>query len=156
MFIPFLLTPMTCLLISYTATSVSIKHQKEMLEEYAAKNGFVPYEIAGDDGVSGIVFDRPSFNAMMAFIQDGGANCIITKDLSRLGRNAIDSGYYIERYFPSLSVRFIAITDNIDTLTDSTDGLFVSVKSILNEYYDCGIIRLTSKKTDSKEVFLPD
>jgi DNA invertase Pin-like site-specific DNA recombinase len=75
-----------------------------------------------DDGVSGIVFDRPSFNAMMAFIQDGGANCVITKDLSRLGRDRIETGRYLRRIFPAFGVRFIAITDNIDTLTDSTDG----------------------------------
>ena len=116
--------------------SDSVANQRKLIDEYLknhpemeAVREFV------DDGVSGIVFDRPSFNAMMAFIQDGGANCVITKDLSRLGRDRIETGRYLRRIFPAFGVRFIAVTDNIDTLNDSTDGLFVSVKSILNDEY---------------------
>jgi DNA invertase Pin-like site-specific DNA recombinase len=116
--------------------SDSVVNQRKLIEEYLknhpeieAVNEFV------DDGVSGVVFNRPSFNAMMAFIQDGGANCVITKDLSRLGRDRIETGRYLRRIFPAFGVRFVAINDNIDTLNDSTDGLFVSVKSILNDEY---------------------
>ena len=116
--------------------SDSVANQRKLIDEYLKNHPEI--EAVGeyvDDGVTGIVFDRPSFNAMMAFVQDGGANCILTKDLSRLGRDRIEMGRYLRRIFPAFGIRFIAINDNIDTLNDSTDGLFVSVKSILNDEY---------------------
>ncbi|MCL2853593.1 MAG: recombinase family protein [Defluviitaleaceae bacterium] len=116
--------------------SDSVANQRRLIDEYLKNHPEI--EAVGeyvDDGVSGVVFDRPSFNAMMAFIQEGGANCILTKDLSRLGRDRIETGRYLRRIFPAYGVRFIAITDNIDTLNDSTDGLFISVKSIINDEY---------------------
>ena len=131
--------------------SDSVANQRKLIEEYLKNHPEL--EVAGefvDDGVSGIVFDRPSFNAMMAFIQDGGANCVITKDLSRLGRDRIETGRYLRRIFPAFGVRFIAITDNIDTLNDSTDGLFVSVKSILNDEYCRDISIKTRSALDVK------
>ena len=109
--------------------SDSVVNQRKLLDDYL--NNHPEIEVVGeyvDDGVSGIVFDRPSFNAMMQFIQDGGANCIVSKDLSRLGRDRIETGRYLRRIFPAFGIRFIAINDNIDTLNDSADGLFVSVK----------------------------
>ena len=116
--------------------SDSVTNQRKLIDEYLSNHPEI--EVVGeyvDDGISGIVFDRPSFNAMMQFIQDGNANCIVSKDLSRLGRDRIETGRYLRRIFPAFGVRFIAITDNIDTLNDSTDGLFVSVKSIINDEY---------------------
>ena len=114
----------------------SVANQRRLLDDYLKNHPEM--EVVGefvDDGVSGIVFNRPSFNAMMAFIQDGEANCIIAKDLSRLGRDRIETGRYLRRVFPAFGVRFIAINDNIDTLNDSTDGLYISVKSIINDEY---------------------
>ena len=64
-----------------------------------------------DDGISGQIFERPSFTRMIADMESGKINCCVTKDLSRLGRNAIDAGYYIEKFFPAKNIRFIAITD---------------------------------------------
>jgi DNA invertase Pin-like site-specific DNA recombinase len=88
-----------------------------------------------DDGVSGIIFDRTAFKEMMADIEAGKINCVIVKDLSRLGREYIETGRYLRRIFPAYGVRFIAINDNIDTLRDSGDDLVVSVKSIINDAY---------------------
>lgn len=116
--------------------SDSVVNQRKLIDDYLSNRPEI--EVVGefvDDGISGIVFDRPSFNAMMRVIQDGEANCIISKDLSRLGRDRIETGRYLRRIFPAFGVRFIAINDNIDTLNDSTDGLFVSVKSIINDEY---------------------
>jgi DNA invertase Pin-like site-specific DNA recombinase len=116
--------------------SDSIANQRKLITEYL-KNHPEIEQISEfvDDGVSGLVFDRPSFNAMMTFVQNGDANCIIAKDLSRLGRDRIEIGRYLRRIFPALGVRFIAVNDNIDTLNDGTDELLVSVKSILNDEY---------------------
>ena len=88
-----------------------------------------------DDGVSGIIFDREHFKKMMADIEAGKINCVIVKDLSRLGREYIETGRYLRRIFPAYGVRFIALNDNIDTLKDSGDDLIVSVKSIINDAY---------------------
>jgi DNA invertase Pin-like site-specific DNA recombinase len=88
-----------------------------------------------DDGVSGIIFDRPKFKEMMTAIEAGKINCVVVKDLSRLGREYIETGRYLRRIFPAYGVRFIALNDNIDTLRDSGDDLMVSVKSILNDAY---------------------
>ncbi len=116
--------------------SNSIINQRRLIDEFLSKHTEI--ESVGeyvDDGVSGIVFDRPAFADMMAVIREGTANCIISKDLSRLGRDRIETGRYLQRIFPAIGVRFIAINDNIDTLNDDTDRLIVSVKSILNDEY---------------------
>ena len=132
--------------------SDSVVNQRKLIDEYIIRN-HPEIEVVGefvDDGVSGIVFDRPSFNKMMEFIQDGKANCVLTKDLSRLGRDRIETGRYLRRIFPAFGVRFIAINDNIDTLNDSTDGLFVSVKSIINDEYCRDISVKTRSALDVK------
>ena len=93
--------------------SDSIANQRKLIDEWVKKHPEI--EIVGefvDDGVSGIVFDRPSFNKMMELIQDGGADCVITKDLSRLGRDRIETGRYLRRVFPAFGVRYIAIIDS--------------------------------------------
>jgi DNA invertase Pin-like site-specific DNA recombinase len=88
-----------------------------------------------DDGYSGILFDRPAFTEMMEDIKAGKIDCCLTKDLSRLGREFVETGRYLRRIFPAYGVRFIAINDNIDTLNDSGDDLAVSLKSIINDAY---------------------
>ena len=132
--------------------SDSVVNQRKLIDDYIIRH-HPEIEVVGefvDDGVSGIVFDRPSFNKMMEFIQDGEANCVITKDLSRLGRDRIETGRYLRRIFPAFGVRFIAINDNIDTLNDDTDGLFVSVKSIMNDEYCRDISGKTRSALDVK------
>jgi len=88
-----------------------------------------------DDGVSGIVFDRPAFKQMMTDIENGIIDCVIVKDLSRFGREYIETGRYLRRILPGYGVRFIALGDNIDTLTDNSDDLVVSVKTLVNDSY---------------------
>ena len=88
-----------------------------------------------DDGVSGIIFDRKAFKEMMAEIEAGEINCVIVKDLSRFGREYIETGRYLRRIFPAYNIRFIALNDNIDTLKDNADDLVVGVKSIINDAY---------------------
>ena len=93
--------------------SMSISNQKLMLRDFAEKNGMFQYEYYVDDGYTGRNFNRPSFQRMIADIQAGKIGCVITKDLSRLGRNYIEAGSYIEIFFPKHNVRYIAITDGV-------------------------------------------
>ena len=101
--------------------SSSIKTQKIMLEEYVKEKGFNIYDYYIDDGFSGLNFNRPAFKRMIKDIEAGFVNLVITKDLSRLGRDYIMTGYYNEIFFPSHDVRYISINDNVDTLYDNND-----------------------------------
>jgi len=96
------------------------------------KYGF--YLTQADNGRSGQSFERPAFIQMIADMESGKINCCITKDLSRLGRNAIDTGYYIEKYFPTHGIRYIAITDDYDSAKDN-NSIMVSLKNMINEVY---------------------
>jgi len=119
-----------------TNESDSIQNQRKMVESYI--EGQDDIEAVAeyiDDGISGIIFDRKAFKEMMNDIEAGKINCVIVKDLSRFGREYIETGRYLRRIFPAYGVRFIALNDNIDTLRDSGDDLVVSVKSILNDAY---------------------
>jgi DNA invertase Pin-like site-specific DNA recombinase len=116
--------------------SDSVGNQRRLIDDYLKNHPEI--EDAGeyvDDGVSGIIFDRDAFKEMMADIEGGKINCVIVKDLSRLGREYIETGRYLRRIFPAYGVRFIAITDNLDTLKDSGDDIVVSVKSVINDAY---------------------
>jgi DNA invertase Pin-like site-specific DNA recombinase len=116
--------------------SNSVTNQRKLLESFVAKQPDI--EIIServDDGVSGIIFDRAAFKEMMVDIEAGLVNCVVVKDLSRLGREYIETGRYLRQIFPAYGVRFIAINDNIDTLTDSGDDLVIGVKSIVNDAY---------------------
>ena len=125
--------------------SESIGNQRTLLMQYIRQNKLNFISEYVDDGVSGTSFDRPAFNRMIADIETGKINMIITKDLSRLGRNYVQSGLYIENYFPEHEVRFVAILDNIDTAFDNSNNDIAPFKSILNEMY----AKDTSKKINS-------
>lgn len=125
--------------------SESIGNQRTLLMEYIKENKLNFISEYVDDGVSGTSFDRPAFNRMISDIEAGKINMIITKDLSRLGRNYVQSGLYIENYFPEHEVRFVAILDNIDTAYDNSNNDIAPFKSILNEMY----AKDTSKKINS-------
>lgn len=90
-----------------------------------------------DRHITGTRFDRPEFNRLMADVRSGRINCVVVKDLSRLGRNYLEAGDYIEKIFPFFGVRFIAVTDGYDSLTSnsSEDGLVVPLKNLVNEAY---------------------
>ena len=115
--------------------SNSIENQQLIIDDYISdKPEFKVYDTYIDNGLTGATFDRPSFQRMLADIEAGHINCVIVKDLSRLGRNAIDTGYYIEQYFPKNKVRFIAVTDNFDTANPSrSSGIMLPLKNMINE-----------------------
>ena len=125
--------------------SESIQNQRVLLMQYIKENklNFVSEYV--DDGVSGTSFDRPGFNKMIEDIENEKINMVITKDLSRLGRDYVQTGLYTETYFPEHNVRYIAILDNIDTGLDSANNDIAPFKSILNEMY----AKDTSKKINS-------
>ena len=142
--------------LSYTddrsSESDSVTNQRKLIENFIERNPdiqIVSEKI--DDGYSGIIFDRPAFKEMMQDITDGKINCVIVKDLSRLGREYIETGRYLRRVFPTYGVRFIAITDNIDTAHENSgDDLTVSVKNIMNEAYCRDISIKTRTSLDIK------
>ena len=117
--------------------SDSITNQRRLIEDFVSRNADI--EIVSeraDDGYSGVIFDRPAFKEMMDDVSLGKINCIIVKDLSRLGRDYIEMGHYLRRVLPAYGVRFIAVTDNIDTLKETdSDGMTISIKNIMNDAY---------------------
>ena len=113
--------------------SGSIQNQKRIIRDFVQDKPDIEivkeYE---DDGYSGSDFNRPGFQAMIEDIKSGDINCVIVKDLSRFGREYIDSGKYIERIFPMIGVRFIAINDNIDRGSGKQDDIVVPFKNLMN------------------------
>lgn len=118
--------------------SNSITGQRELLRDYIShRPEFREYAVRVDDGFSGSTFERPSFQKMIEDVKAGRTDCIIVKDLSRFGRNYLDAGEYIEKIFPFLGVRFIAVNDNYDSLGDkkASDDLIIPFKNLINEAY---------------------
>ena len=121
--------------------SNSISNQKQILLEYAKKNGYLHTEFFVDDGVSGTTFDRPDFQRMQRMVENGEVSTIIVKDLSRFGRESIEMGRLTQVVYPSLGVTFIAIQENVNTSTGT--GLeTMPFHNIFNEWY----AEQTSKK----------
>ena len=114
--------------------SMSISTQKTMLKDYAKRNGFLNCQFYVDDGYSGTNYDRPAFRQLIEDIQDGEVSTLITKDLSRLGRNYLETGTYIEVFFPNHNVRYIAINDGVDSI-DNTQMDITPFRNIINEMY---------------------
>lgn len=127
--------------------SSSIKTQQIMLEKYCSEQKIHIYEVYIDDGYSGLNYDRPAFQRLLEDIKQGYVNLVITKDLSRLGRDYIQTGYYTELFFPQHNVRYIALTDGVDTLHDNND--IAPFKNILNDMYAKDLSRKvkTAKRT---------
>lgn len=117
-------------------TSVSIEHQKQILEDYAAKNGFTNCRHFSDDGYSGGNFDRPGWQALIAEVEAGNVATLIIKDMSRFGRDYLRVGLYMEA-FRERGVRLIAVSDAVDTLHG--EDVFLPFRNILNSIYleDC-------------------
>jgi len=118
--------------------SNSITGQRELLRDYLTQHPELrEYAVRVDDGWSGSTFERPSFQAMIEDVKAGRTDCIVVKDLSRFGRNYLDAGEYIEKIFPFLGVRFIAVNDNYDSLGDkkASDDLIIPFKNLINEAY---------------------
>lgn len=123
---------------SETLQSNSIENQKEYIEDYIhSKPEIKIVDFYVDDGYSGVNFDRPDFQRMLQDIKNKKIDCVIVKDLSRLGRNYIEVGRYIERLFPLLGVRFIAINDNFDSADDTaaSNNIIIPFKNLINDAY---------------------
>ena len=118
--------------------SNSISSQRDMIRGFIRKQDDMEiYDIYVDDGYSGANFDRPEFKRMMKDVEAGNVDCVIVKDLSRLGRDYIEAGRLIQKTFPAFSVRFIALTDHFDSLTADYNetSLVVPVKNFVNDSY---------------------
>ena len=116
-----------------TLESMSIANQRQVLVDYVTEKGWTLRDCYIDDGYSGTNFDRSDFKRMIHDAEIGKIDCIITKDLSRLGRNYVEAGYYTEEYFIEHDIRFIAINDGIDTMHDNND--IAAFHHVLNEFY---------------------
>lgn len=115
--------------------SQSVQNQESLLREFVQEHRLTVFDTYVDDGWSGTNFDRPSFQRMIADIEAKKVNMVITKDLSRLGRDYIMTGHYMERYFPEHRVRYISLLDGIDTGVDSTANDITPFRAIMNDMY---------------------
>lgn len=115
--------------------SQSVTNQESLLREFVRQQRLDVYDTYIDDGWSGTNFDRPDFQRMIADIEAKRVNMVITKDLSRLGRDYIMTGHYMERYFPEHRVRYISLLDGIDTGVDSTANDITPFRAIMNDMY---------------------
>lgn len=132
--------------------SMSISNQKLLLRDHAEKLGMFRYEYYVDDGYTGRNVNRPAFQRMLADIEAGKVCCVVTKDLSRLARNYIEAGTYIEVFFPKHNVRYIAVTDGVDSLTRQEMDI-TPFKNILNDMYSRDISKkvLAGRMTRSRQ-----
>ena len=120
------------------AESDSISNQKSLIKNFVKDYPDIKIaEYYVDDGYTGVVFERPAFQRMLSDISDGKINCVIVKDLSRFGREYINAGKYMQKLFPNMGVRFIAVNDNYDSLNcdDQTQGIVLSIKNLMNDNY---------------------
>ena len=118
-----------------TKESDSIVSQRSLLNQYICENNYNLVDEYVDDGFTGTNFERPAFKRMINDIESGKINMIITKDMSRLGRDYIGTGELIEKYFPNKNIRYIAINDGIDTFIDNTNNDIAPFKAIMNDMY---------------------
>lgn len=113
--------------------SASVSNQRDLLVSYCKTQEWNVIKIFQDDGYSGLNQNRPGLQALLASVEKGEINLVITKDLSRLGRNYVDTGNLMDDFFPKHNVRYIAVNDNIDSIRDAND--IAPFKNILNEFY---------------------
>ena len=112
---------------------ISISYQRIVLQKFAQENGLFVYDEYVDDGWSGTNFERPAFQRMMEDIEEGKVNCVVTKDLSRFGREHVMMDYYLEFVFPEKQIRYIAVTEGEDTEKGLSD--FVPFRNLFNDKY---------------------
>ena len=136
-----------------TIESESISNQRNLILNYInnSNDNFKIYDEYVDDGISGTTFERPNFKRLIRDIEDGKVNCVITKDYSRLGRDYIMSGEYLEKYFPEHNVRYIAILDNIDTICDNVGNDFAPFKAVFNDQYAKDISKKVRSAVNTKK-----
>lgn len=123
--------------------SLSIENQRKMLTDYVSEQGWMIYDEYVDDGISGVSFDRPGVQRMLDDAKAGKINLIICKDLSRFGRNYIQVGQFVDYLFPMYNIRFIALTDNVDTANSNNASMdMMPIMNVFNEWFAAN----TSKK----------
>lgn len=135
--------------------SMSIANQRQVLMDYVNEKGWKLEDCYIDDGYTGTNFNRPDFKRMIHDAEIGRINCIVTKDLSRLGRNYVEAGYYTEEYFIEHDIRFIAVNDGIDTIKDDND--IAAFHHVLNEIYPKQVskkVRQVKKKSAEQGKFM--
>jgi DNA invertase Pin-like site-specific DNA recombinase len=115
-------------------TSNSIINQQKLLEEYAAKNGFTNVRFYQDDGWSGTRWDRPAWEELIAEVEAGNVSTVIVKDMSRVGRDYLQVGFYTEVMFRKHGVRFIAVSNNIDS-DNKESAEFAPFLNLMSEWY---------------------
>ncbi len=115
--------------------SESVTNQRSLLDDFVRQHRLTVYDTYIDDGWSGTSFDRPAFQRMIGDIEDKKVNMVITKDLSRLGRDYIMTGHYMERYFPENRVRYISLLDGIDTGVESSANDITPFRAVMNDMY---------------------
>ena len=136
--------------------SQSISNQRIFLTQYCQANGFTVAECYIDDGYTGTNFNRPGFQRLLRDIERGKIKTVITKDLSRLGRDYIETGRYVECYFPEKGIRYIAVNDGVDTGKEESAGNDMSAfKAVFNDFYARDVSRkvrsaLTAKRRAGK------
>ena len=130
--------------------SESVTNQRKILKTYAKENGYTIYDEYVDDGYTGTNFNRPNFNRMIKDIENKKINMVITKNLARLGRDYIETGRYIENYFPENDIRYIAVLDDVDTFLDKNCDT-VAFKNIMNDYYARDTSRNIKKTKNRKK-----
>ena len=132
--------------------SESVTNQRSLLNGFIEENRLNLIDIYIDDGISGTTFNRPSFNRLVEDINNKKINMVITKDLSRLGRDYIQTGYYLEKFFPEKRVRYISLLDGIDTGVESSTNDITPFRAIMNDMYAKDISKkITSVKRDKQQ-----
>lgn len=115
--------------------SESVTNQRSLLTGFLKANGLVVVDEYVDDGYSGGNFNRPGFQRLLKDIQDKKINMVMTKDLSRLGRDHVMTGYYVESFFPENNIRYIAVNDDIDTFYETSGSEMMPFKLSMNDMY---------------------
>lgn len=131
----------------------SLENQIELVQNYAEQcPDLKVVRTFADNGATGTDFDRPAFSEMMEEVKRGRINCIVVKDLSRFGRNYLETGHYLEKIFPYLGIRFISVNDHFDSLQGGkNDALLIPLKSILHDAYAKDISRKVSSAIDIRK-----
>lgn len=130
--------------------SNSVANQKKILKQFIDTTEIEMYDFYIDDGKTGTNFERDGFIRLKKDIESKKINCVIIKDLSRLGREYIDSGHYIEKYFPSHGIRFISVLDNIDLGCGESASIEIPIKNVMNDYYAKDISQKIKASFDAK------
>lgn len=136
----------------YSKDCESIEMQQYMVEKFIAEQpDMILYKAYVDNGKTGTNFERPGFEEMMDDVRGRAVDCIVVKDLSRFGRNYVETGYYLEKIFPYLNVRFIALNDGYDTLKGDGNELVLSLKNLINDFYAKDISRKIKSSLETKQ-----